>query len=91
MASQPIFAWHMQQTTLLIGQCLHHLFDCCIPGSNPSHFRKLGKNNVDWGVVVFKYYRSPSTDKLFGTLPLHGAVCSSTAHTTSPVKVASAR
>lgn len=80
MLLRPIFAWHMHPTTLLIGQCLRHLLNSCIPGSDPSHFRKTGKNNTtgDWDGVVFKYYRSPSTNKLFLGCPLHGAVCSST-------------
>lgn len=70
MLLRPIFAWHMHQTTLLIGQCLRHLLNCCIPGSDPSHFRRTGKNNTtgDWDGVVFKYYRSPSTNKLFGAV-----------------------
>lgn len=32
MLLMPISAWHMHPTTLLIGQCLCHLLNSCIPG-----------------------------------------------------------
>lgn len=70
MALNPISAWHMQQTTLLIGQWPHRAPNCCILDSDPSHFRKFGKDIVNWDVVLYKHCSLPRINKLPGPLLL---------------------